>query len=370
MKQLLSLILALTLILTLTACGATSATSSTGETPAAAPSAPASEEAKPESPAPTPESAPAPDTASQTASLEKTGKTLRVAALKGPTAMGMVKLMEDAEQGETANGYEFTLAGSPDEIVGSIVQGEFDVAAVPTNLAATLYNKTQGKVQLAALNTLGVLYVVESGDAIQSIGDLAGKTVYSTGKGSTPEFALNYVLEKNGLAGEVTVEYRSEHAELATLLAQGQAEVALLPQPFVTTALMQNDKLRVALDLTAEWDKAATGASQLTMGCVVMQKSFLEENAAAAAAFLAEYKASVDFVTDPANLDAAAALIVKEGILPKEPVAKAALPQCSITFVSGEEMKKTASGFLRVLYEADPKSVGGTLPDDGLYYVG
>ena len=283
--------------------------------------------------------------------------------------MGMVKLMEDAEAGETANDYQFTLAGSPDEIVGSIVTGAYDIAAVPTNLAGTLYNKTQGKVQLMALNTLGVLYVVEAGDTVHTVEDLAGRTIYSTGKGSTPEFALNYVLEKNGLKDQVAVEYKSEHAELAALLSQGQADLALLPQPFVTTALAQNEKLRVALDLTEEWDKAAQGASQLTMGCIIAQRSFLEENAAAAAAFLAEYEKSVEFVTGPENLDKAAALIAARGIIPKEELAKKALPQCGITFISGEEMKKTVSGFLRVLYDADPQAVGGTLPDDGLYYV-
>ncbi len=359
MKRFASLVLIFALVLSLGACGGA---------PAPAPESPSS--SLPESPAPPAEEPSQPETASPGPALEKTGKTLRVAALKGPTAMGMVKLMDDAAKGETVNDYQFTLAGSPDEITGRIIQGEFDVAAVPTNLAATLYNKTQGKIQLAALNTLGVLYVIEAGDSVQSVADLAGRTVYSTGKGSTPEFALNYVLEQNGLGGQVAVEYKSEHAELAALLAQGQAELALLPQPFVTTALAQNDKLRVALDLTQEWDKAAQGASQLTMGCVIIQRAFLEENAEAAAAFLAEYQASVDYVTDPANLDAAASLIVQEGILPKEGVAKAALPNCAITFISGEEMKRTASGFLKVLYDADPKAVGGTLPDDGLYFVG
>ncbi len=359
MKKLFSFVLALVLVLSLAGCSGGAPASSSTTLPPASPA--------PESPSSQPESLP--DAVSAPTALEKTGKTLRVAALKGPTAMGMVKLMEEAAAGNTANGYEFTLAGSPDEIVGSIIQGEFAVAAVPTNLAATLYNKTQGKVQLLALNTLGVLYVVEAGDTIQSIGDLAGKTVYSTGKGSTPEYALNYILAENDLTNQVAVEYKTEHAELATLLSQGQADVALLPQPFVTTALSQNDKLRVALDLTQEWDKVAQGASGLTMGCVIAQRSFLEENADATAAFLAEYKASVDFVTEPANLDAAAALVVQAGI-PKEPVAKAALPQCGITFLSGEEMKKTASGFLAVLHAADPKSVGGALPDEGLYYLG
>lgn len=366
MRRFFALFLTLALVLSLGACGG-----------GAAPAAPSSSAPAPESSSlpepsslPSPASESAPERASSGAAPEKTGKTLRVAALKGPTAMGMVKLMEDARAGTSANDYEFTLAGSPDEIVGNIVKGEFDIAAVPTNLAATLYNKTQGRVQLVALNTLGVLYVVEAGDTVHSVGDLAGRTVYSTGKGSTPEFALNYVLEQNGILDDVTVKYKSEHAELAALLSQGQAELALLPQPFVTSALAQNPDLRVALDLTAEWDKAAQGASQLTMGCIVAQKSFLDENAAAAAAFLAEYEASVEFVTDPANLDAAAAMVVAEGILPKEPVAKQALPQCSITFLAGEEMKKAASGFLKVLYDADPQSVGGVLPDDGLYRVG
>ena len=351
MKNLLSLILAITLILSLAACGATPAPAAP-ETSSPAPAVP---EEPPSSPA---------------LEKEKTETTVRVAALKGPTAMGMVKLMEEAEAGETANRYEFTLAGSPDEIVGSIVKGEFDIAAVPTNLAATLYNKTQGKVQLVALNTLGVLYVIEAGDTVQSVADLAGKTVYATGKGSTPEFALGYILDQNGIRDQVEVVYKTEHAELAALLSQGQAELALLPQPFVTTAMAQNPDLRVALDLTQEWDRAAQGASQLTMGCIIAQKSFLEENAAAAAAFLAEYQTSVEFAASPDNLDEAAALVVKQGILPKEPVAKQALPQCGITFLAGEEMKQIASGFLQVLYDADPQAVGGALPDDGLYFVG
>ena len=360
MKRFAALLFALVLVLSLGACS--------GEKAPAVPSSPA-DPTVPETSSSPVEPTPAPEAASP-AAPEGTGKTLRVAALKGPTAMGMVKLMKDARAGETANDYQFTLAGSPDEIVGSIIKGDFDLAAVPTNLAATLYNKTNGRVELLALNTLGVLYLVETGETIQSVADLEGKTIYATGKGSTPEYALNYILAQNGLESKVSVEYKSEHGELAALLAQGQAEIALLPQPFVTTALSQNDQLRVALDLTAEWDKAAQGQSQLTMGCVIAQRSFVEENAAAVAAFLAEYEASVAFVTDAGHLDEAAALVVEEGILPKEAVAKAALPQCGITFVAGEEMKKTASGFLQVLYDADPSAVGGTLPDDGLYYLG
>ena len=356
MRKLISLFLALTLALSLGACsgGETPATSSTSLPAASQESSSQAESAS-----------------SQEAAPEATGVTMKVAALRGPTAMGMVKLMDDAAQGATANGYEFTLAGSADEILGQIIQGEFDVAAVPTNLAATLYNRTEGQVKLLALNTLGVLYIVEQGDAIQSVEDLRGRTIYATGKGSTPEYALNYVLTQNGLTPgtDVTVEYRSEHAELAALLSQGQADLALLPQPFVSTVLAQNSNVRVALDLTEEWDKAAQGAGQLTMGCVVVQDAFLQEHPEAVEAFLAEYKASVDFVTDPANLDAAAELIAGQEIVASAEIAKAALPQCGIVFLTGQEMKDAASGFLSVLYEADPQSVGGTLPDDSLYVL-
>ena len=242
MKKVLSLLLAAAMVFTFGACAPKEkAGTETPDTPAQqqTPGTPAEPET-PEAPA------------------EKID--IRVAALKGPTAMGMVKLMDDAEKGEGANNYIFTLAGAPDELTGPIIQGEFDIAAVPTNLAAVLYNKTEGKVKLAALNTLGVLYVVERGDTIQSVADLKGKTIYSSGQGAVPEYALNYVLEKNGLkpGEDVTVEYKSEHAEIATLLAAGNAQVALLPQPFVTATLAQNENLRVALDLTEAWD-AATG---------------------------------------------------------------------------------------------------------------
>ena len=283
----------------------------------------------------------------------------------------MVKLMADSEQGETQNTYEFTVAGAPDEITGKVIQGEFDIAAVPTNVASVLYNKTGGNVQLAALNTLGVLYVVENGDTVHSMADLAGQTLYATGKGSTPEYALNYVLEANGLTPgqDLQVEYKTEHAELATLLASGQATLALLPQPFVTSVLTQNPDARVALDLTEEWNKASDGQSALTMGCIVVQKEFAQQHPEALQAFLEEYKASVDYVTDAENLEEAAALTEQYGII-KAAVAQQAIPECNIVFISGEEMKTMASGFYEVLLEADPTAVGGQLPGDDFYYEG
>ena len=296
---------------------------------------------------------------------------VRVGGLKGPTAMGMVKLMEEDAAGTTANDYEFTLAGSADEINPLLIKGELDIAAVPTNVASVLYNKTEGQVEILALNTLGVLYVVENGNTIQSVEDLRGKTIYSTGKGATPEYALNYILGENGLTAgtDVTVEYKSEHSELASLLAAGQADLAVLPQPFVTSVLAKNPDVRIALNLTEEWDKVTEDGSKLTMGALVVRKDFAESNPEAVRNFLKEYQASTQYVTDEANLDDAAALIEQYGII-SAAVAKQALPYCNIVCITGEEMRTAAEGFLSILAKANPQSVGGTLPVEDFYYIG
>lgn len=319
------------------------------------------EEQVAEQPAKTPEEKPV---------EEPTEKTkVNLAALSGPTALGMLELLEQNEKGEAANDYQVTLATAPDEVVAKVVSGELDIAAVPTNVAATLYNKTQGGVQLAALNTMGVLYIVEAGESIQSVADLKGKTIYSTGQGSTPEYALNLVLEKNGLTvGEdVTVVYKTDNSEIAPLLASGEAQVALLPQPFVTSVMGQNETLRVALDMTEEWDKATDGASGLTMGCVVVRTEFAQQNKEALDLFLDEYERSVQTVTSAEGLEHAAQLAEQYNIV-KAPVARKATPACNIVFVQGEQMQQIAGGFLEVLYQANPKSVGGKLPDANFYY--
>lgn len=297
--------------------------------------------------------------------------TVRVAALKGPTGMGLAKLISENETGNSQNQYDFTMASSPDEILASIIKGDFDIAAVPTNVASILYNKTEGKVQMAALNTLGVLYVLTTDDSIETVADLAGKTVYSTGQGAVPEIVFNYILEQNGLkVGEdVQVEYKSEHSELAALMAAGEAQIAVLPQPFVTSVLTQNENVRVALDLTKEWNQATDGASEMTMGCIVVQKAFAEEHPEEMEAFMKEYKASVEYITDEANVQEAAQLIEKAGII-QAAVAQKALSECNIVFIDGSRMQQIASGFLQVLYDSNPAMVGGTLPNENLYYQG
>jgi NitT/TauT family transport system substrate-binding protein len=293
-----------------------------------------------------------------------------VVALKGPTGMGMVKLMEDDELGKTTNDYTFSLSGTPEEVVGMITTGQVDIAAVPTNLAATIYKKTEGKVKIIANNTLGVLYIVTNGVEITKASDLRGKKIYATGLGTTPEYVLNYVLEQNGLTvGEdVEVEYRAEHSEVATLMAAGEIEIALLPQPFVTSVLMQNKNVKIVLDMTKEWENVSgENPSALVMGSIIVRTEFLEKNKAIVDSFLKEYAASTEYVNN--NIDESATLIEKFDIMKSAP-AKIAIPKSSITYIDGSEMKSMTSGFLEVLFKANPKSVGGKLPDEDFYYQG
>ncbi len=291
---------------------------------------------------------------------------LRLAALKGPTAMGLVWLMDNASIDNTL------LAASADEITPKLVQGELDIAAVPANLASVLYNNTEGQIQVLAVNTLGVLYLVESGDSVHSVEDLRGKTIYSSGKGSTPEYVLSYLLSQNGIDPEkdVSIEWKSEHSECVAALAAKENAIAMLPQPFVTTAQAKNENIRTALDLNKEWEKLSSQGDRkaaLITGVVVARKEFIEQNPNTVQEFLAAYEKSVDFALT--DIDGAAALIGQYGIVP-EAVAKKALPECNITFLAGKELKEALSGYLQILFDQNPKAVGGKLPGDDFYYEG
>ncbi len=294
--------------------------------------------------------------------------TMRVAALKGPTAMGLVKLMNDAESGNSTDGsYEFTLAASADEVTPLLVKGDLDAACVPANLAAVLYNKTEGQIVTLGVNTLGVLYIVEKGESVQSMADLKGQTIIAAGKGSTPEYALRYLLQQNGIDPDkdVTIDWKSEHAECVAALASGNASIALLPQPFVTVAGAKVGGLHTALDLTEEWAALDNGSALLT-GVVVARKEFVETYPYATAHFLMGYAGSVGWVNE--NTADAAALIAEYGIVEAAPVAEKALPHCNIVCITGQEMYEKLSGYLSVLYEQAPESVGGELPRDDFYY--
>ncbi len=285
---------------------------------------------------------------------------IRIAALKGPTGMGMVKLADK----QNYPNYTVSIEASPDALNPRIISGEVDVAAVPVNLASVLYNKLDGDISVLAVSTLGVLYVVEAGSEVNSVADLAGKTVYATGQGATPEYILNYLLDKNGVAGSVEVNYVGEHAALATMLADGSAEIGMLPEPNVTSTLAGNDNLRIALDLTEEWNKVCS--TELVQGVVIARKSFVNEHPEAIEQFLREYEKSSAFVNE--NIDEAAKLIVDAGILGNVEIAKKAIPNCNISFSKGEAMHKAVEGMLTVLFEANPKSIGGKLPDKDFYY--
>lgn len=296
------------------------------------------------------------------------GEAVRVVALNGPTGMGMVKMMKD--EAENA-GYQFALESAPDVITPAIIKGEVDIACVPANLASVLFNKTQGGVQVLAVNTLGVLYIVERGDTIHSAEDLRGRTLYVSGKGATPEYAINYILAEAGLDPEkdVDLQFCAEHAECLTNLLADETAVAMLPQPFVTVAQTKASDLRVALDLTEEWDRLQEGSetpSSMITGVVVARKAFVEANPDAVKAFLTEYAASVDYVNE--NVDEAAKLIGEYGIV-AENVAKLAVPKCNIVCITDEEMKTKLSGYLAVLFAQNPSAVGGQLPGDDFYYA-
>ena len=262
---------------------------------------------------------------------------------------------------------QFTLAGSADEVTPALIKGDLDVACVPANLASVLYNKTEGGIVCLAVNTLGVLYIVEKGDTVQTVEDLRGRTIVSAGKGATPEYGLRYLLAQNGIDPDqdVTIDWKSEHAECVAAMAAGTADIAMLPQPFVTAAQGKIEDLRTALDLTAEWDALDNGSAMIT-GVAVARRAFVEEHPELAERFLEEYAASVSWVN--ANPAEAGALIAEYGIVESAALAEKALPQCNIVCLTGQEMYDKLSGYLRILSETAPESVGGRLPRDDFFY--
>lgn len=342
--------LALTLALTLTAC---------------APATPAVTDTPAPTPTPTETATPMP-TPSETTPAERT--KVNLAVLKGNTGMSAVKLLSDNEAGTTANDYSVTIAAAPDEVTGKLINGDLDIAALPTNVAATLYNKANGGVQMLAVCGLGVLYVLEKGDTVHSMADLAGKTLYATGQGANPEYVLNYLLKQNGLemGKDVTVEWKTSD-ELTTLMASGEIDLAMMPVPAATGVVMKNPDVRFALDFTQEWD-AVADHGVLTMSCVAVRTEFAQEHPEAVEAFLKEYSASVDYVKN--NVEQSAELIAKYGITPNAQIAAAAIPQVNLIYVDGEEMRDSIQGYFEVLAAADPKSIGGGIPADDFYYIG
>lgn len=349
-KKLMSAVAAAALCVSLAACGATATSEAAAEATA--------------TPAPAVTEAPA----EETASAETADGALRVAGLKGPTTMGLVNLLSMEKDGTASLDYDLQLYGAADEIVPKLIKGELDMAAIPANLAATLYQKTNGGIQVMAVNTLGVLYVVEKGNTVHSFADLKGRTILSTGKGTTPEYVLRYLLKKNGLDPDkdVKIEYYSEASEVTAQMAAAKKDaIAVLPQPYVTAAQMKDSDLRVVLDLTREWNRVCD--TQLITGVTVVRTEYAKQNPDVIAAFLTDYQKSVKAANE--DIDGTAALCEEVGVVAKAAIAKKALPKCNIVYRNGQEMKKDISAYLQVLYDASPAAVGGKLPDDNFYYT-
>ena len=333
-RAIVSLLLALTLALSLTACG--------GQTN--------SESEQPET------------------QEELTAAEINLYVLSGPTGIGAMNLWAASDAGETKNTYHITMPGANDEVVAALSKGDADIAAVATNLAATLYNKTDGGVTVLAVNTLGVLSLLSNGQEVNAVSDLKGKTIYAPGQGANPEYILRYVLTGNGLDPDkdVTLRFVGEGSELLTVWQSDPEAVILAPQPVATSILMQNENAKTLFDMTEEWDKIAGGDSTLMMGCVIVRNEFLQANPGAVELFLQEYAASIEKAQS--DVEGTAALCQQYGLIPKAALAQKAIPSCGLTFVTGAEMKTGLSGYLQVMFDANPKSVGGALPGDNFYY--
>lgn len=297
---------------------------------------------------------------------KKDDTVIRVGSLKGPTTIGIVNLMDKSSKGESEGNYEFTMSTAPDEVTAKVVAGDIDIALVPANLASVLYNKTEGGVTAIDINTLGVLYCVTGDSSVNSIKDLAGKTVITTGQGATPEYSLRYLLDQNGVTN-CTIEFKSEATEVAAVLAEDPTQIAVLPQPFVTVACAQNEAIAPVFALEDEWQTLTDGLGMVT-GVTIVRNDFLKEHPAAVSTFISEHQASVNAANS--DLDTTAALVVANDIIGKEPIAKKAIPSCNIVCITGDSLKTNLSAYLEVLYNYEPKSVGGKLPGDEFYFKG
>lgn len=333
-RAIVSLLLALTLALSLTACGGQAN----------------SEPEQPET------------------QEEQTAAEINLYVLSGPTGIGAMNLWAASDAGETKNTYHITMPGANDEVVAALSKGDADIAAVATNLAATLYNKTDGGVTVLAVNTLGVLSLLSNGQEAATVSELKGKTIYAPGQGANPEYILRYVLSGNGLDPDkdVTLRFVGEGSELLTVWQSDPEAVILAPQPVATSILMQNENAKTLFDMTEEWDKIAGGDSTLMMGCVIVRNEFLQANPGAVELFLQEYAASIEKAQS--DVEGTAALCQQYGLIPKAALAQKTIPSCGLTFVTGAEMKTGLSGYLQVMFDANPKSVGGALPGDNFYY--
>jgi NitT/TauT family transport system substrate-binding protein len=296
--------------------------------------------------------------------VEKVNVT--IAGLKGPTSIGMIKLIDEKSLNSDSYNVEYIAENAPDALTAKIINGDIQISSIPVNLASVLYNKTEGKIQLMAVNTIGNLYIVGT-DSIESVADLDGKTLGMSGKGSTPDFAMNYILKQSNLDGKVELDYAADHATLAQSVIAEDFGVALLPQPFATQVMLKNSNVKMLIDLNEAWKEATSDASKLYTGCIIVNKEFAENNKEFVAEFLKEFEASVKWVNE--NPKDASLLVEKNEIMQGAALVEKAIPYCGITFSNALEEKDGLDVFFKILYDSNPASVGGKLPDDAFYFA-
>lgn len=302
-----------------------------------------------------------------TACTKQDESEVNVGVLKGPTGIGAVNIMSKSDKNEYEH-YHFTLTPDVNDIVAQLTNGDLDIGALPTNTAANLYNKLSGDVELIALNCTGVLYIMENGNSVNSVSDLKGKTIYVNGQGSNPEYVLNFLLKKNGLEPGIDVDVQFRDAsEISAMMISGEAMLCMLPVPAVTTICVKNPDVRKALDITEEYAAAANDGSSLTMGCLVARKDFVSENPEAVELFLDRYRDSIEFVLN--DTENAAELVAEYEITGNADIARRAIPDCGIVCITGGDIRPTLEGYLQVLYDAAPASIGGKMPGDDFYGV-
>lgn len=352
MKKLLAL--ALLCALVLTACGPKTPAPTVEPSPSAEPTA-----------TPTVE----PTTDPTDAPVERT--KVKLAVLPGPTGVGAAKLLSDNEAGTTSNDYTVTVAADNQQVTAGLLNGDFDIAALATNVASNLYHKSEGAIQIACVNTLGTLYILNKGidDTLNGLADLKGRTIYAFGQGTNPEYVLRYLLQQNGLDmdKDVTVVWQTLEEVTATMLT-GEGELCMLPVPGATALSVKSEgNIQPVFDLSAEWDMIAED-SRLAMGCIVVRTAFAQEHPEAVGAFLNEYAQSIDYVK--ANADGPAAQMVADaGLVPSAAIAAKAIPQCNLVFMTGEDMQSTIQGYFAALFSIDPAAIGGSTPDDAFYFM-
>lgn len=326
---------------------------------------------------PTPSDTPTPDetpTVSQepvTSTVpQQEGTQVRLAVLSGPTGVGAAKLMADNEENKTTNRYDITVATDNSQVTAMLTSGEVDMAAMATNVASTLYHKSEGAVQIAAINTLGVLYILGPAEQeITSLQDLCGKTLYATGQGANPQYVLDYLLKENDVDPETEIDIQWQAAdEVTATMLTGKGEWCMLPVPAATALMAKSEgKITQKLSLSEEWDELKNG-SQLAMGCIVVRTEFAQEHPEAVKAFLEEYAQSIDYVKE--NPEEMAQIVADYGITPSAAIAQKAIPQCNLVCMTGADMRDTIQGYFEALCQADASSIGGSIPDDGFYFLG